>query len=74
LKLPPRAAIELLNQAEGEMTRQGWNPNGVFGQTVRDSTLSIWRERQAQKSLLTGLGPFEASIHRFPTGPSPGVA
>jgi DNA primase len=74
LKLPPRAAIELLNQAEGEMTRQGWNPNGVFRETVRDSALSIWRERQAQKSLSTGLAPVEASIHRFPTGPSPGVA
>ena len=55
------------------MTREGWNPNGVFRETVRDSTLSIWRERQAQKSLSTGLARVEASIHRFPTGPSPGV-
>jgi len=74
LKLPTRAAIELLDQAESEMTRQGWNPNGVFRETVRDSVLSILRERQAKTSLSTGSGPVGASVHRFPTGPSPGFA
>lgn len=74
LKLTSRAAIELLNQAESEMTREGWNPNGVFGQTVRDSMLSAWRERQTQKSLSTEPAAVEASVHRFPTGPSLGVA
>lgn len=74
MKLPPQAAAELLNQAEREMTREGWNPNGVFGQTVRDSMLSAWRERQTHKSLSTGPAAVEASVHRFPTGPSPGVA
>ena len=74
LKLTPRAAIELLNQAESELTREGWNPNGVFRQTVRDAVLSARRERQTQKSLSTGLASVEASVHRFPTGPSPGIA
>ena len=55
------------------MTRQGWNPNGVFRETVRDSVLSILRERQAKTSLSTGLDPVGASVHRFPAGPSPGV-
>jgi len=74
LKLTPRAAIDLLDQAESELTREGWNPNGVFRQTVRDAVLSARRERQTQKSLSTGLASVEASVHRFPTGPSPGIA
>ena len=65
--------IELLTQAESEMTRQGWNPNGIFRETVRDSVLSISQDRLAKKSSSTGLDPVEAPVHRSPEGPAPGV-
>lgn len=55
MKLQPQAAAELLNQAESEMTREGWNPNGVFLRTIHDSVQSAWREGQTQKSLSNGL-------------------
>lgn len=74
LRLPPQAAVELLNQAERQMTCEGWNPNDVFARTVRHSVLSAWRERQAQRSLSTGLDPVGASVHRFPAGPSPNLS
>jgi len=56
------------------MTCEGWNPNDVFAKRLRHSVLSAWRERQAQRSLSTGLDPVGASVHRFPTGPSPNLS
>ena len=73
MKLPPQAAAELLNQAQSEMTREGWNPNGVFSQRLRDSAPSIWAERQTQTPLSTGPQPAQAFVHRFPDGPTRGV-
>lgn len=34
-QIPPAAARELLEQAEREMTRQGWNANGAFSTALR---------------------------------------
>jgi DNA primase len=70
--LRPRAAAELLNQAEREMTCEGWNPNDTFTKTIRHSVLSAQRDRQAQTTLSTDLNLTETSVHRFPTSPSPG--
>ncbi|SDP19219.1 DNA primase [Pedococcus dokdonensis] len=34
MALPTRDARDLAAQADGEMTRQGWNPKGIFTQTL----------------------------------------
>lgn len=41
--LRPVAAAALLRQAEDEMTRTGWNPDGVFSRRLREHALSALR-------------------------------
>jgi len=44
--MPPEQAAELLSQAEREITRQGWNPNGVFTAQLRRCAIEAavpWR-------------------------------
>lgn len=43
-QLRPTAAAALLRQAEAEMTRTGWNPNGVFSRRLREQALSSLRQ------------------------------
>jgi len=74
VQMRPKAAAELLDQAEREMTCNGWNPNDVFANALRQQVLCTQRERQAQTSLSTRDNPVDASVHRFPTGASPSLA
>ncbi len=54
--LPQRWAAELLDQAEREMTRQGWNPNGQFtralSQALGPSVLGARDRHNAPQPLL----------------------
>lgn len=38
-------ALELIRQAEDEMTRQGWNPRGIFGHYLRSQAVQDLRDR-----------------------------
>jgi DNA primase len=38
-------ALQLIRQAEAEMTRQGWNPRGIFGHYVRSQAVQDLRDR-----------------------------
>lgn len=54
-QLRPAAAAQLLHQAEDEMTRSGWNPDGVFSRQLRAKALATLRHpagahRQATSS------------------------
>jgi DNA primase len=40
-----RDAVQLLQQAEAEMTRQGWNPSGIFGHYMRSQAAQETRDR-----------------------------
>ena len=39
-------ALQLIRQAEDEMTRQGWNPRGIFGHYLRRQAVQDLRDRQ----------------------------
>jgi DNA primase len=38
-------ALQLIRQAEDEMTRQGWNPRGIFGHYLRSHAVQDLRDR-----------------------------
>lgn len=38
-------ALQLIRQAEDEMTRQGWNPRGIFGHYLRSQAAQDLRDR-----------------------------
>ena len=38
-------ALQLIRQAEDEMTRQGWNPGGIFGHYLRSQAVQDLRDR-----------------------------
>jgi DNA primase len=38
-------ALQLIRQAEAEMTRQGWNPRGIFGHYLRGQAVQDLRDR-----------------------------
>jgi len=38
-------ALQLIRQAEDEMTRQGWNPRGIFGHYLRSQAVQDLRDR-----------------------------
>jgi DNA primase len=64
-QLRPAAATALLRQAEDEMTRSGWNPNGAFSRRLREQVMSTLRR---------GSGPATAAPGAWPALPGPASA
>jgi hypothetical protein len=54
LALPPRAATDLLDGAADEMTRRGWNPDGVFARELHRAALQGATHRQPGTHPRTG--------------------
>lgn len=64
-QLRPVAATALLRQAEDEMTRSGWNPDGVFSRRLREQALSTLRRGSGAGTTAPGawsVSPVPASV------------
>ena len=58
-------ALQLIRQAEDEMTRQGWNPRGIFGHYLRSQAVQDLRDR-----LNTPRPPLGLPHRRSPPSPA----
>jgi len=67
--MPPEQAADLLSQAEGEITRQGWNPNGVFSAQLRRSAIEAgvpWRPASQPGRVASGGSAARAGLGALP--------
>jgi len=67
--VPPEQAAELLSQAEREITRQGWNPNGVFSAQLRQSAMDAgvpWRPASHPGRVASGGSAARAGLGALP--------
>ncbi|MHB8186296.1 MAG: CHC2 zinc finger domain-containing protein [Dermatophilaceae bacterium] len=75
-QLPPEPATRLLREAEQEMTRLGWNPNGSFTRALTEAAARMNAAPEPHATAGTCPHPHlsEPDIHRFATPDSPCVA
>jgi DNA primase len=67
MALDGTAALALAAQADGEMTRQGWNPKGTFTETLRQAVVVASAQRRDL------VAPHSRPLEPPPTRRSPGL-
>ena len=75
-QLPPAPATHLLREAEQEMTRLGWNPNGEFTRALTNAVAQVQAKRTSTAPAGVCPHPFPSDItfHRSVTPDSPCIA
>lgn len=75
-QLPPEPAAHLLREAEQEMTRLGWNPNGSFTLALTEAVARVMAAPEPQDTASNYPHTYlsEPGIHRVATPDSPCVA
>jgi DNA primase len=75
-QLPPEPAAQLLRQAEQEVTRLGWNPNGSFTRALSEAVARVTASPASHGTAGTYPHPLlsEPAVHTSPSPDSPCVA
>lgn len=75
-RLPPQPATDLLREAENEMTRLGWNPNGSFTRALTQAVARVKTPSEPSASTGTCPHPYlsHPGLHKSATPDSPCIA